>query len=28
MDTGISAEMHIYPTGGHVFGLALGRGYI
>lgn len=27
-DNGVSAEMHIYPTGGHGFGLALGRGYL
>lgn len=24
----VSAEMHIYPKGGHGFGLALGRGYL
>ncbi len=27
-DNGVSAEMHIYPKGGHGFGLALGRGYL
>ena len=27
-DNGIPAEMHIYPTGGHGFGLALGKGYL
>jgi acetyl esterase/lipase len=27
-DNGVPAEMHIYPTGGHGFGLALGRGYL
>jgi len=24
----VSAEMHIYPEGGHGFGLAIGRGYL
>ncbi len=24
----VSAEMHIYPSGGHGFGLALGKGYL
>jgi acetyl esterase/lipase len=24
----VPAEMHIYPTGGHGFGLAIGRGYL
>lgn len=27
-DNGVTAEMHIYPTGGHGFGLALGKGYL
>jgi acetyl esterase/lipase len=27
-DNGVSAEMHIYPKGGHGFGLALGRSYL
>ncbi|MDB5193443.1 MAG: alpha/beta hydrolase [Segetibacter sp.] len=27
-DNGVSAEMHIYPKGGHGFGLAVGRGYL
>ena len=27
-DNGIPAEMHIYPVGGHGFGLALGKGYL
>lgn len=27
-DNGIPVEMHIYPYGGHGFGLALGRGYL
>jgi dipeptidyl aminopeptidase/acylaminoacyl peptidase len=27
-DNGGPAEMHIYPTGGHGFGLALGKGYL
>lgn len=27
-DKGISAEMHIYPKGGHGFGLGLGRGAV
>jgi acetyl esterase/lipase len=27
-DNGVPAEMHIYPTGGHGFGLALGKGYL
>ena len=27
-DNGVPAEMHIYPTGGHGFGLAVGRGYL
>lgn len=27
-DNGVPAEMHIYPTGGHGFGLGLGRGYL
>lgn len=25
---GITTELHIYPSGGHGFGLALGRGYL
>ena len=27
-DNGIPVEMHIYPAGGHGFGLALGKGYL
>ncbi len=27
-DNGVPAEMHIYPYGGHGFGLAIGRGYL
>lgn len=27
-DNGVPAEMHIYPTGGHGFGLGLGKGYL
>lgn len=27
-DKGVPVEMHIYPTGGHGFGLATGRGYL
>lgn len=27
-DQGVPAEMHIYPTGGHGFGLGVGRGYL
>jgi len=27
-DNNVPAEMHIYPTGGHGFGLALGKGYL
>ncbi|MBD0369058.1 MAG: alpha/beta hydrolase [Flavisolibacter sp.] len=27
-DKGVSAEMHLYPYGGHGFGLAVGRGYL
>jgi acetyl esterase/lipase len=27
-DNGVPAEMHIYPVGGHGFGLALGKGYL
>lgn len=27
-DNGVAAEMHIYPAGGHGFGLALGKGYL
>ncbi|WP_207495927.1 alpha/beta hydrolase [Aridibaculum aurantiacum] len=27
-DNAVPAEMHIYPKGGHGFGLALGRGYL
>ena len=27
-DKNVPAEMHIYPTGGHGFGLALGKGYL
>lgn len=27
-DKHIKAEMHIYPEGGHGFGLALGQGYL
>ncbi len=27
-DNGVSVEMHIYPTGGHGFGLGLGKGYL
>ena len=27
-DNGVPAEMHIYPAGGHGFGLALGKGYL
>jgi acetyl esterase/lipase len=27
-DNGVPAEMHIYPKGGHGFGLALGTGYL
>jgi acetyl esterase/lipase len=25
---GVSAEMHVYPTGGHGFALAVGKGYL
>lgn len=27
-DKGVPVEMHIYPTGGHGFGLGLGKGYL
>lgn len=27
-ENGVSAEMHIYPEGGHGFGLAVGKGYL
>lgn len=27
-DNGVKAEMHIYPYGGHGFGLAIGKGYL
>lgn len=27
-ENGVPAEMHIYPTGGHGFGLAIGKGYL
>jgi acetyl esterase/lipase len=27
-DNNVPVEMHIYPTGGHGFGLAVGRGYL
>jgi acetyl esterase/lipase len=27
-DHGVPAEMHIYPTGGHGFGLAIGKSYL
>lgn len=27
-DHGVQAEMHIYPKGGHGFGLAIGKGYL
>jgi acetyl esterase/lipase len=27
-DKGVPAEMHIYPAGGHGFGLAIGKGYL
>jgi acetyl esterase/lipase len=27
-DNGVPAEMHIYPTGGHGFGLGIGKGYL
>jgi acetyl esterase/lipase len=27
-DNGVPAEMHIYPAGGHGFGLALAKGYL
>ncbi|HUC79305.1 MAG TPA: prolyl oligopeptidase family serine peptidase, partial [Flavisolibacter sp.] len=27
-DKGVPAEMHIYPYGGHGFGLAVGKGYL
>jgi len=27
-DKGVKAEMHIYPEGGHGFGLAIGKGYL
>jgi dipeptidyl aminopeptidase/acylaminoacyl peptidase len=27
-DNNVPAEMHIYPKGGHGFGLALGKGYL
>lgn len=27
-DKGVPVEMHIYPTGGHGFGLAVGKGYL
>ena len=27
-DNGVPVEMHIYPAGGHGFGLALGKGYL
>lgn len=27
-NNGVSAEMHLYPTGGHGFGLAVGKGYL
>lgn len=28
VEAGVSAEMHIYPEGGHGFSLAIGRGYL
>ena len=27
-DNNVPVEMHIYPKGGHGFGLALGKGYL
>lgn len=27
-DNSVSAEMHVYPTGGHGFGLGIGKGYL
>lgn len=27
-DNGVSAEMHVYPTGGHGFSLGMGKGYL
>jgi dipeptidyl aminopeptidase/acylaminoacyl peptidase len=27
-DNNVPAEMHIYPKGGHGFGLAVGKGYL
>ncbi|HUS02203.1 MAG TPA: alpha/beta hydrolase [Chitinophagaceae bacterium] len=27
-DNGVPAEMHIYPSGGHGFGLGIGKGYL
>lgn len=27
-DNGVPAEMHIYPAGGHGFGLGIGKGYL
>lgn len=27
-DNGVPAELHIYPTGGHGFSLAIGKGYL
>ena len=27
-DNGVPVEMHLYPAGGHGFGLALGKGYL
>jgi acetyl esterase/lipase len=27
-NAGVPAEMHIYPTGNHGFGLAVGKGYL
>jgi acetyl esterase/lipase len=27
-DNGVPAEMHVYPTGGHGFGLGIGKGYL
>jgi dipeptidyl aminopeptidase/acylaminoacyl peptidase len=27
-DNNVSAEMHVYPTGGHGFGMGLGKGYL
>lgn len=27
-DNGVSSELHVYPKGGHGFGLAVGKGYL